>query len=490
MKTDERSGVSSELLYEGDKAFSATTIKNYCASFASTFAFQGLAYTMFASFLTFVYTEYLGVGAAAIGSVMAIGVFVDMGTDIIMGIICDRFHTKHGKAKHWFFWMAFPVAVTIGLMWMVPVSASTTLKLIWAAVIYNLYCTFLTAVRLPAFMFPSIVSDNSKVRMIVVWIASYGTNIGATITGWIITPVIQAFDTELDGYRALAWLLAGITVVFVILTGVLLTEKRKGADLERIEAERKAMKGTEKNIGLAEQFGSLVCNKYWVGYEVSVLFNSMSLGLTIGSMAYFAQYILGGMEKIGMLITVMNIPMMVAPLLILGVVKFFDGKTIAVVCCAGGAVFSLLMWAFGVNTMIVFITLMVIRQSFGSCLNGSNPVLLTRAIDYGEWKFGVRQEGLGSSFAGAFQKITMGISSAVLGFVLSAAGYTGGGVTEQAAAAIQFLFLGMPGLCMVAATLIFIFFTMNNKEWTKIREELDARALKDAADRAARTTAE
>jgi GPH family glycoside/pentoside/hexuronide:cation symporter len=477
-------------MYEGDKAFSPTTIKNYCAAFTSTFACQGLAYTMFASFLTFVYTEYLGVGAATIGGVMAIGVFVDMATDIIMGIVCDRFHTKHGKAKHWFFWMAFPVAVTIGLMWMVPVSASTALKVIWAAVIYNLYCTFLTTVRLPAFMFPSIVSDNSKVRMIVIWIASYAVNIGATVTGWIITPVIKAFDTELAGYRALAWILAGTTVVFIILTGILLTEKRKGVDLERIEAERKAMKGTEKSIGLAEQFSSLVCNKYWVGYQAAGLFNSLSLGLTIGSMAYFAQYILGGMENIGMLITVMNIPMMVAPLIILGVVKFFDGKAIAVCCCVGGAIFSLLMWAFGVNTMIIFIVLMVIRQSFGSCLNGSQAVLLTRAIDYGEWKFGVRQEGLGSSFAGAFQKITMGISSAVLGFVLSAAGYSGGSVNEQAAGAIKFLFLGMPGLCMVVATLIFIFFTMNNKDWTKIREELDARALKDAADRAARTPAE
>ncbi|MDR3171138.1 MAG: MFS transporter [Treponema sp.] len=490
MRTDERLGVSSELMYEGDKAFSPTTIKNYCAAFTSTFACQGLAYTMFASFLTFVYTEYLGVGAATIGGVMAIGVFVDMATDIIMGIVCDRFHTKHGKAKHWFFWMAFPVAVTIGLMWMVPVSASTALKVIWAAVIYNLYCTFLTTVRLPAFMFPSIVSDNSKVRMIVIWIASYAVNIGATVTGWIITPVIKAFDTELAGYRALAWILAGTTVVFIILTGILLTEKRKGVDLERIEAERKAMKGTEKSIGLAEQFSSLVCNKYWVGYQAAGLFNSLSLGLTIGSMAYFAQYILGGMENIGMLITVMNIPMMVAPLIILGVVKFFDGKAIAVCCCVGGAIFSLLMWAFGVNTMIIFIVLMVIRQSFGSCLNGSQAVLLTRAIDYGEWKFGVRQEGLGSSFAGAFQKITMGISSAVLGFVLSAAGYSGGSVNEQAAGAIKFLFLGMPGLCMVVATLIFIFFTMNNKDWTKIREELDARALKDAADRAARTPAE
>ena len=245
-----------------DQAWSATSIKNYIAAFFGQFACQGLAYTLFASYLSVVFTDYLGVSPAAIGTVLSIGVFVDMISDIVMGNIVDRVHTKWGKVKHWFFWMAVPTALMIGLMWMCPVSASTTVKLVWALVIYNVYCTALTGVRLPNFAIPSVCSDNSRVRSLLVWIASEGTNVAATITGWLITPIVNIYhDNPLSGWRLLGWLMAGLTRILLLVGGALLTEKRTGADLERIEAERREMKHTEKAMGLGEQYGYLIRNK-------------------------------------------------------------------------------------------------------------------------------------------------------------------------------------------------------------------------------------
>lgn len=464
-----------------DQTFSPTSIKNYIAAFIGQFATQGMAYTMFSSFLIMVYVEQLGVNAAKIGLVMSVGVFVDMASDIIMGNIMDRVHTKWGKAKHWFFWMAVPVAVTVGLMWMVPLGASENLKLVWAMIIYNLYCTFLTAVRLPAFSLPSVVSDNSKVRMLVAWFSSEGTNVAATITGLIITPILGCFVDQLTGYRVLAWILAGVTLLLILVSGAFITEKRTGADLERIEAERKAIKGTERAMGLGEQYSYLLRNKYWIGYQLAGLGNSVSLGFLIGSMAIWATHVLGpsglaGSNPFGIMMLIMNIPMMVAPLLILPFIKFVDAKTIVVIFCGLGAVFSLSMWAVGLSIWPLFVFFMIARQCVGSCVNGSQAVLLTRAIDYGEWKFGVRQEGVGSSFGGALGKVAMGIATAILGFVLAAAGYSDAGISAEAQGALSFLFMGLPGIAMAVGTLFFVVFGMGSKQWTKIRADLDARA--------------
>lgn len=468
-------------VHECDKVGSLTSIKNYITVFFGQFATQGMAYTMFSSFLIMVYTEQLGVDVAKIGVVMSVGVFVDMISDIVMGNIVDRVHTKWGKVKHWFFWMAFPVAITIGLMWMVPVSASQGVKLVWAMVVYNLYCTFLTGVRLPSFALPSVCSDNSRVRMLLVWIASEGTNIAATVTGWLIYPIVGMYtDNPLTGYRVLAWILAGVTLVLLFVAGALLTEKRDGADLERIEAERKAMKHTEKSMGLAEQYGYLVRNKYWIGYQLAGLCNGMSLGFLIGSMAMWAQHVLGpsglaGENPFGLMMTIMNVPMMIAPFLILPFIKFVDAKHIVVAFMGLGGIFSLGMWAVGLNIWGLFVFFMIARQCVGSCVNGSQAILLTRAIDYGEWKFGVRQEGVGSSFGSALGKVAMGIATAVLGFVLGAAGYTEAGMTDGAKAALNFLFMGLPGIAMVLGTVFFVIFGMGAKQWTQIRAELDER---------------
>ena len=474
-----------------DKVWSATSIKNYISAFFGQFACQGLAYTLFSSYLSLVYTDYLGVSPAAIGTVMSIGVFIDMASDIVMGNVVDRVHTKWGKVKHWFFWMAIPVAVTIGLMWMAPVSASSAVKLIWALVIYNLYCTALTAVRLPNFAIPSVCSDNSRVRMLLVWIASEGTNIAATITGWLITPIVQIYQgNPLAGWRLLGWLMAGLTLILLFIGGALLTEKRTGADLERIEAERREMRHTEKSMGLGEQYGYLIRNKYWVLFQLGGLFNGMSLGFLIGSMGYWIMHVLtpsglAGSNPMGLVMTIMNVPMMIAPFLILPLIRFIDSKTIVVTFIGCGAIASLAMWAVGLRSWPLFIFFMVLRQVFGSCVNGSANVLLTRAIDYGEWRFGVRQEGVGSSFGSALQKVSMGISTATLGFVLSASGYSGEGVANASAqGAISFLFMGLPGIAMAIGT-VFYALSMGNKEWTKIRSELDERQAAEAAKEAA-----
>lgn len=470
-----------------DKAFSAASIKNYIAAFLGQFATQGMAYTLFSSYLSVVFTDYLGVSPAAIGMVLSVGVFIDMITDIIMGNVMDRVHTKWGKARHWFFWSALPVAICIGMMFMCPVSASDTVKIVWAILLYNLYCTALTSVRLPAFSLPSVCSDNSRTRTLLVWIASEGTNVAATVTGWIITPIVNIYhDNPLSGWRLLGWIMAGATLILLILGGLLITEKRNGADLERIEQERKEMKHTEKTMSIGEQYSYLLRNKYWIIFQLGGLCNGASLGFLIGSMGYWIQHVLApsgvaGDNPLGLMMTIMNVPMMIAPFLVLPLIRFVDAKNIVVIFMGLGAIFSLAMWGVGLNNWILFIVFMILRQCTGSCVNGSANVLLTRAIDYGEWKFGVRQEGVGSSFSSALNKVSMGIATAVLGFVLAASGYDGGGVVgEGTQAALNFLFMGLPGIAMALGT-VFYGLSLGNKKWSQMRAELDERAAAEAA---------
>ena len=194
-------------------------------------------------------------------------------------------------------------------------------------------------------------------------------------------------------------------------------------------------------------------------------------------MGYWIQHVLvpagiGGENPIGLIMTIMNVPMMVAPFLILPLIKFMDAKSIVVMFMGLGAVFSLAMWAVGINIWPLFILFMILRQCVGSCVNGAVNVLLTRAIDYGEWKFGVRQEGVGSSFSSSLNKATMGIATATLGFVLAAGGY--GSDAANVAPILNFCFMGMPGIAMAVGT-AFYALSMGGKQWTKIRAELDER---------------
>lgn len=139
----------SSALPDYQQEFSPRSIKNYLAGVLANIGTGGFSAMLFSSWLTFVYSEYLGVDAALIGSVVAIGIIVDGISDFVMGFVMDRAISRWGKAKHWLLISALPVAITIWLMWMIPESVPEAGKVIWAFVMYNLFCTFLTIARMP-----------------------------------------------------------------------------------------------------------------------------------------------------------------------------------------------------------------------------------------------------------------------------------------------------------------------------------------------------
>lgn len=64
-----------------------------------------VVYGMIATLLTLFYTDYAGVSVATVGLVMLISRFFDGGSDVVMGFIVDRTHSKWGQSRPWILWM-------------------------------------------------------------------------------------------------------------------------------------------------------------------------------------------------------------------------------------------------------------------------------------------------------------------------------------------------------------------------------------------------
>ena len=83
-----------------------------------------VVYGLCSTLLTFFYTDYVGVDIALVGIIFLITRFFDGVSDIIMGFITDRTHSKWGKARPWILWMSVPYAVTFVLLFLIPAGAS------------------------------------------------------------------------------------------------------------------------------------------------------------------------------------------------------------------------------------------------------------------------------------------------------------------------------------------------------------------------------
>ena len=457
------------------RQFSKRTILNYLAAFLSPFGYSGFSAMLFSTYISFVYTEYLGVSAAAIAGVVSIGVIVDGVTDFLMGMVMDRVISKWGKVKHWFFVSALPVAVSMYLIWAVPQSAGGTFKIVWAFISYNLFCTLLTTVRVPAQTLPALVTDHEQVRTNLAWISALGIGIASAAIGWIVAPMLGAMGENITTFRIISVICAVGTAAVLVVSGFCTTEQRDGKEWKTVKQVYTAANGGKEET-VWQQFGNLIKNKYYCRYLLINILQGAGTYFIFGVMAYWVQFVAGDLTKVGIVTTALNIPNLAGAALYIVAAKKLSSKQICVYSIIIQAVCAVVMWICGAKMWTLLIVLMFIKSFFGGLTTPTCLVIIPQIADYGEWKTGSRQEGLCASGFMVLEKIMIALATAITGFVLSANGYEGGGVASaQAVSSINFLFLGLPALFLILGALSWLLYDLDDKKMAQYRAEVEER---------------
>lgn len=145
-------------------------------------------------------------------------------------------------------------------------------------------------------------------------------------------------------------------------------------------------------------------------------------------------------------------------------------------CTFGQFVCALVMWIAGADGWTVLLTALAIKSFVGGVSSPATRAIIPQIIDYGEWKTGSRQEGLANAGTTVMSKIVSAAASSAVGFVLTAAGYSGAGTaTAGAISQLNFLFLGVPCITMGLAFITMLFFHLDDKDCDRYRAEIAAR---------------
>jgi GPH family glycoside/pentoside/hexuronide:cation symporter len=464
-----------QIVADLQKPWSLLTIRNYIASVLASFGQQGLTTAMFSTYFTMVYSVYLGVAADKIAVVVSVGIVIDGVSDFVMGIVCDRFRTKWGKAKHWFIWMAIPCGLLTAIAWSAPEGASETTKLVFAFIVYNLFCTAVTTVRIPNASIGSLVSSDFKVRGNLGFFIGAATTIATSVAGWLYVPMQAMYGDTLKSYRMLALVCGILATISLLATGLLMTEERTGDDWKELDADYAKTHQGKKASVLAD-LGNLVKNKYWIYNTLISFCSSFAMGFAFGSMAYFMQFVIGDMSKMALLLTVMSIPNYIGCMAGLPLNNLLEARTTLIISNILQTIACAVMWAAGAEHF----TIVLIGMGFKAfCTGATTPattIISANIVDYGEWRTGVRQDALTRAWTTVFQKISSAIVTAALGFAIAGAGYTSGtDITDSAKALIEFFFLGFSTfMCAITSALYFLM-DLSEKKMVVYRQEVAER---------------
>lgn len=105
------------------------------------------------------------------------------------------------------------------------------------------------------------------------------------------------------------------------------------------------------------------------------------------------------------------------------------------------------------------------------------PNVLMNCMDYGEWKYHKRGEGIYTCVTGFCSKVGVGLAAGIIGIVTSLSGYVGGAEVQSASAqtAIVSLYTILPALLM-ALSIVAMYFYNLDKELPTVQKELAERS--------------
>lgn len=160
-----------------------------------------IIYTAMSAFLLFYYTDYAGVSASAVGTIMLISRIFDGISDIIMGMIVDRTKSRFGKARPWLLRMCIPFAVSGVLLFSVPTTWAAAPKLVYVFITYNLVSTIIyTAINVPYSALNALMTQDPYERSVLSIFRNLLATAGTLIINTFTLPMVEYF-----GNNASAW---------------------------------------------------------------------------------------------------------------------------------------------------------------------------------------------------------------------------------------------------------------------------------------------
>lgn len=409
--------------------------------------------------ISFYCTDILGLNPGIIGALLLGSKIIDAFTDLGFGFILDKTHTRFGKARpyEWF----------IVLQWIFTIFMFNAPKMgefgqyVWIALMYiiiNAVCTTALGGIDSVYLSRAFTTNQNQIKVMsingfVVMFVSIVFNI------WFPNWLDGAGRTQ-DGWRSFI-IPAGVTLAII---GIL----RFFFCKEIVEDEAVVEGGKKNDLSLKESMKYLGKNKY-LFIVVGLMFLTFLVNNMQTATTYYFKYIVGDISLQG---TVAITSMIVVPALVLfpmlskkfGTTNLLRGATLI------GAI-GLLIRTIGGTSLVTLI--------IGGCLMGIGTLPISMMIntylidcmDYGEWKTGVRIEGLVASIANFSSKVGNGVALGVVGLVMGMAGYDGKLAVQSASAntAIIFLYNIFPMIMFVV-----MFILSLNYKVDEIRPQMDA----------------
>jgi GPH family glycoside/pentoside/hexuronide:cation symporter len=429
---------------------------------------SNLSWNLVGGFLLYYYTDVAHVPVAALGTLFLAARLLDAVVDPAIGILVDRTKSRWGKARPYLVFASVPFGVIGVLTFMVP-DVGDGAKLVYAFVTYLTLGLLFSLVNVPYSSLLPMMTRDSHERMQMGGLRAIGSSVGSIIVTASTTPFVAWLGS---GDEQRGWTLA--TIVYSVLSVAFFAVTFKTCK------ERYALPAESERIALGAELRTLWRNRPWVVTFVYGILNFVRLSMVLGVTVYFALAVLHAPWAISVLMPLVSGTMIVGGMVAAPYYRRFGKRRGNLQALAVGGV----AWAAMYPTeshFPVFLGFYIVATFAVGLSMVSMFTMVADTVEFQQWRFGTRNEGLLSSGISFATKVGSAVGSAAVAYGLALADYHPGQEGGAALTAIRTMFYGLPLLLMVAQAVTMSLWNLDGRH-EEMRSEIDGQAAGKGAE--------
>lgn len=381
------------------------------AGYGSGAAGFNLFYSTLNLYLLYYYTDVIGLPPAIAGLIFMIAIIWDAVTDPLMGAIASRTRTRFGSFRPYILFGAPFVAISFVMMFAAPVLFPSKLILVTAAS-HVLFRTMFTMVAIPHASLIAVMTFDTQQRSKLAGSRTLFGIIGALVTAAVTLKLAKHLG---DGDLTTGFLKVAITYA-ITATAILTT-------VFFITFESPLPFGERKRPNTQQTLQFLRANKPFWFLFLAILVASIGNSIATKTMVYYVSYNAGTPSAVSTILTIGLIGAALAVPLWSLAPKVLEKRTIWMIGTAGFVVTNALLLLFKPTDITALMAFRFIDGVFLSSILVSFWSMTPDTVEYGQWKSGIRDEGVLFGLNQFALKAASGIGIGLLGLVLEAIGY-------------------------------------------------------------------
>ncbi len=439
-------------------------------SFASGEMVYQLPWMLVSAFLAIFMTDVALIPAGIVSSLFLICRVWDAINDPLIGTLADRTNTKLGRYRPWMLFGAVAMIPTVMLMFWAHPEWDLIWRIIYSCGLYFLAVVFSTSFQIPYTALNGVISPYPKERASFSSVRVLVASLAAALTTAIFVPMLTSFAGEsgdmVRGYALAALVTCAISIPFVA-TCIMGTK-------EAIKAPPK------KKFTFKDMFNNFIKNPPLMILSFAFLVHGFMVYGRMTVSAFYFTYMWGDLALFSLFATVNGLVTAFAAMLTPLVIKIFKTKRSAMMFTYASNLILHIILFFLTPENSSAMTSIVIRWGTGIFTGLSMAFLYSfigDTVEYGQWKTGIRADGLSASGTSLMTKLGGAIGPSVLLALLAANGYVANAEvqTMETITTLNATMNLLPAALSLIILVLFMFYKLDDKMHEKIVADLKER---------------